>query len=73
MPHVLRSVSVGLLSMYTECLAIWIWMYGFHNSFVYKTLVWFASHLLLAVLANVMFYMIRFYRFVVSLQKEKRE
>ena len=73
MPHVLRSVSVGLLSMYTECLAIWIWMYGFHNSFVYKTLVWFVSHLLLAVLVNIMFYMIRFYRFVVSLQKEKKE
>ena len=48
-------------------------MYGFHNSFVYKTLVWFASHLLLAVLVNIMFYMIRFYRFVVSLQKEKKE
>ena len=58
--------------MYVACLGIWIGMYGWDNKFVYSTGLWFASHLLLAVLLNVLFYMIRLYRFAMQ-TKEKKE
>ena len=48
-------------------------MYGWDNKFVYSTGMWFASHLLLAVLMNVMFYMIRLYRFALKSKEEEEE
>lgn len=72
MPHIVRSLITGLLLTYAECLLLWVWLYGMDNGFVWKTALWFGSHTILAVLINVMFYMIRLYRFAVSLQKEKK-
>lgn len=72
MPHVLRSLITGLLLTYIECLIIWVWLYGVDNGFVLRTALWFVSHMILSVLINVMFYMIRLYRFALSLQKEKK-
>lgn len=64
---------VALLGFYTACLGIWGWMYGWDNKFVYSTGMWFASHLLLAVLMNVMFYMIRLYRFALKSKEEEEK
>ena len=69
----MRCFVVALLGFYMACLGIWGWMYGWDNKFVYSTGMWFASHLLLAVLMNVMFYMIRLYRFALKSKEEEEK
>lgn len=57
--------------MYFSCLCIWIYYYGWDNKFIYQTGFWFASHSVLAVLMNVMFYMIRLYRYVLTAKRKE--
>lgn len=66
----MRCFVTALLGFYAACLGIWVWLYGWDNRFVYSTGLWFASHSLLAVLMNVMFYMIRLYRFAMKSKEE---
>ena len=73
MPHLVRSLAVTVLSEYIVTLAIWIYYYGIQIEFVYKTIIWFGAHWVLTILVNIMFYMIRLYRFALMLQKEKEE
>ena len=73
MPHIVRSIVVAVLIEYVVTLAIWIAFYGFALEFVFRTLIWFGSHFILAILINVMFYMIRLYRFAMLLEKERQE
>ena len=73
MPHVVRSIVVAILTEYVVTLVIWIAFYGFALEFVFRALIWFGSHFILAILINVMFYMIRLYRFAMLLEKEKQE
>ena len=73
MPHIVRSIVVAVLLEYVVTLAIWIAFYGFTLEFVFRTLIWFGSHLILAILINDMFYMIRLYRFAMLLEKERQE
>lgn len=49
-----------------------MYYYGFENGFVIKTGLWFVSHIILSILLNVMFYMIRLYRFALRLEKERK-
>lgn len=72
MPHWIRSFAVAVLSEYLVTLAIWIYYYGIQMEFVYKTVLWFGAHWVLAILVNIMFYMLRLYRFALMLQKEKK-
>ena len=73
MPHLIRSIVVAVLIEYVVTLSIWIAFYGFALEFVFRTLIWFGSHFILAILINVMFYMIRLYRFAMLLEKERQE
>ena len=72
MPCALRCFATALLGTYAACLGIWAWLYGWDNTFMYTTGLWFASHLLLAELLNIMFSLLRLYRIALQ-NKEKKE
>lgn len=73
MPHIIRSIVVAILGEYIVTLGIWILFYGCTMEFVLRTLIWFGAHFFLAILINIMFYMIRLYRFAMMLEKEKQK
>ena len=66
-------MAVGLLSIYVLTLSVWIYCYSWDAECVWRLLPYFVIHTVLIVLLNVMFYLIRLYRFALMLQEQKKK